>query len=258
MSSAVPTPKQVRLIPALDVTDLETVDRLAAAIGRHPAVYGFKVGFALGLTHGLGRVVAAIRRHSDRPVIYDHQKAATDIPDTGSLFAGTMKGAGVDEVILFPQAGPETLAAWIQALRERELKIIVGGLMTHPAYMASEGGFLADEGIERIYRLAVDAGVKAFVVPLTKPEAVEALVRAVPFPADAAFYSPGFGKQGGDPARFASIRTHHLIAGRSLLESRDPAFWVDRFAASFGIGTDTPSRERAAPADRVMTAGRNA
>jgi orotidine-5'-phosphate decarboxylase len=223
------TAKIVRLIPALDVTELEPVERVARSLGQHEMLYGFKIGFSLGLTFGLSRVVETIRRHSDRPIIYDHQKAATDIPDTGQLFARTLKNSGVNEVILFPQAGPETMRAWVQAMGEQGLKTIVGGLMTHKAYRVSEGGFLADEGIERIYRLAVEMRVKAFVVPLTKPDAVAQLQKAVPFPPDAEFYSPGFGKQGGDAGQFSSIRRHYLIAGRSLLEAADPAKWLEDF-----------------------------
>jgi orotidine-5'-phosphate decarboxylase len=219
-------PKIVRLIPALDVLDLDVVDRLAKAVGAHEMIYGFKVGFSLGLTHGLGRVVEVIRRHSGKPIIYDHQKAATDIPDTGRLFARTLRQAGINEAILFPQAGPATLDAWIDGLREESLKVIVGGLMTHKAYVKSEGGFLEDQGIETIYRTAVERGVRAFVVPLTKPAAVDHLVQAVPFPADSEFYSPGFGRQGGDPGRFARIRRHYLIVGRALLEAADPAVWL--------------------------------
>jgi len=218
--------KTFKLIPALDVLDLAVVERLAKAVGNNPMVYGFKLGFSLGLTHGLGAVVAAIRKHSNLPVIYDHQKAATDIPDTGRLFAQTMKQGGIDEVILFPQAGPVTLEAWIEAMRAENLKIIVGGLMTHKAYVSSEGGFLEDRAIETIYKTAVEKGVKAFVVPLTKPDAVDRIVKAVPFTADAEFYSPGYGRQGGDPSRFASISRHYLIVGRALLEAADPEAWL--------------------------------
>ena len=220
------TAKIFKLIPALDVLDLTVVESIAQAAGNNEMVYGFKVGFSLGLTHGLGRVVETIRKYSNLPIIYDHQKAATDIPDTGRLFAQTLRRAGIDEAILFPQAGPATLEAWIEALREEQLKIIVGGLMTHKAYVRSEGGFIEDRAIETIYSTAFERGVNAFVVPLTKPEAVDRIIQAVPFTTQTEFYSPGFGRQGGDPSRFASIGRHYLIVGRALLEAADPAAWI--------------------------------
>ncbi|MEW6709275.1 MAG: orotidine 5'-phosphate decarboxylase / HUMPS family protein [Candidatus Riflebacteria bacterium] len=223
--------KEFRFIPALDVLDLETVEKIAEKTGKSNLVYGYKLGFSLGLTYGLGRVVDLIRRHSEKPIIYDHQKAATDIPDTGALFARTMKNAGINEAILFPQAGPETLKAWIEALQNESLKVIVGGLMTHKAYVVSEGGFLEDKGIETIYRTAVEKAVSAFVVPLTKPDAVEKLVAAVNFPPQSEFYSPGFGSQGGDAGRFPGISRHYLIVGRALLSAADPMAWLEKAAA---------------------------
>ena len=218
---------EVRVIPALDVTDLDKVSSLVEAVGSHPGVYGFKVGFSLGLTHGLPAVVQRIRAASDKPVIYDHQKAATDIPDTGTLFARTLADAGIDEGILFPQAGPVTLAAWVDALRDAGLKVIVGGLMTHAAYQVSEGGFLRDDGILQIYRDAAARGVRSFVVPLTKPEAVQRIAAAVSGAGDVEFYAPGFGKQGGDPGDLGFLARLHLIIGRSLLSAEDPAAYID-------------------------------
>jgi len=217
----------VRIIPALDVSDLDRVSAIAETIGRHPGVYGFKVGFSLGLSHGLPAVVERIRAWSDKPVIYDHQKAATDIPDTGALFARTLADAGIDEGILFPQAGPATLAAWVDALQEAGLKVIVGGLMTHQAYQASEGGFLRDEGIMQIYRDAAARGVRSFVVPLTKPDAVRRIADEVSGAGDVEFYSPGYGKQGGDPAGLGFLARLNLIVGRSLLSAEDPAAYID-------------------------------
>ncbi|MFH1530774.1 MAG: orotidine 5'-phosphate decarboxylase / HUMPS family protein [Pseudomonadota bacterium] len=217
----------VRVIPALDVSDLDRVSAIAAAVGRHPGVYGFKVGFSLGLSHGLPVVVERIRAWSDKPVIYDHQKAGTDIPDTGGLFARTLADAGIDEGILFPQAGPATLAAWVDALQDAGLKVIVGGLMTHRAYQASEGGFLRDDGIMQIYRDAAARGVRSFVVPLTKPEAVRRIADEVDRAGDVEFYSPGYGSQGGDPGDLGFLARLNLIVGRSLLLAEDPAAYID-------------------------------
>lgn len=221
----------LRIIPALDVTDLDRVSTLAKALGNHDGVYGFKVGFSLGLTHGLPAVVARIREHSAKPVIYDHQKAATDIPDTGTLFAKTLAQAGIDEGILFPQAGPATLKAWVQALQDAGVKVIVGGLMTHPAYRVSEGGFLQDDGIDQIYRDAAGLGVQAFVVPLTKPDAVVHIAEDVASSRDVTFYSPGYGKQGGDLAKLGFLSRLNLIIGRSLLGAEDPKAFVDAILA---------------------------
>ena len=220
--------KTWRIIPALDISDLDRAATLAATVGGHPLVYGFKVGFSLGLTHGLPVVVARIKAVApDKPIIYDHQKAGTDIPATGELFAATLASAGIDQVILFPQAGPTTQAAWIDACMAHGLKVILGGAMTHHGYLATEGGYLRDDAPAQMYRNARQAGVGAFVVPLTRPELTRKLMDHAGLPADGEYYSPGYGKQGGDPAAFDFIHTHYLIIGRSLLEADDPYAYLD-------------------------------
>jgi len=211
-----------KLIPALDTDDLSRIEELVKQVDQHQLIYGYKLGFISGLTHGLPRVVQTIRQISQKPIIYDHQKAATDIPDMGKRFAQLMKNSGLDEVILFPQAGPATLEAWVKALQEQELRVIVGGIMTHPKYRLSEGGYLEDHAVLDIYERAAQLGVQRFVVPLTKPAAVKEIVNVLPDPAKAVFYSPGFGKQGGDPAQFDFLQTHYLIVGRALLGATDP------------------------------------
>jgi orotidine-5'-phosphate decarboxylase len=218
--------RTVKLIPALDTIDLDEAARIVRAVDGVDGVYGYKVGFSLGLTCGLPRVVEEIRKTSTKPVIYDHQKAGTDIPDTGALFARTLKLAGINEAIVFPHAGPETLAAWIAAVQAEGLKIIVGGIMTHPSYLASEGGFLIDDRILGAYQTAVRMGVKAFVVPMTKPQLVRAVVDRIGPSDEWEFYSPGLGKQGGSMAGFEFLRRHYVIVGRSLLAAPDPRAYL--------------------------------
>ena len=228
--------KTYRIIPALDVVDLDAALRLVCRVAGRPSVYGFKLGFSLGLGYGLPETVRRIREWTDKPLIYDHQKAATDIPDTGAMFGDVMKGAGIDEVILFPHTGPRTLEAWTRAMQERGLKTIVGAVMTHPAYLVSEGGFIADEAAVKIYRQAAGLGVEAFVTPLTKPELVARLAREVPFTAEQEFYSPGFGAQGGDPEKFPALKKHYVIVGRSLFAAEDPAKELTRVEEKLGMG----------------------
>lgn len=224
--------KSFSLVPSLDVVSLEETARVVEAVQGHPFVYGFKIGFSLGLAQGLPKTMEAIRKLTAKPVIYDHQKAATDIPATGALFARVLADAGIDEVILFPQAGPATLEAWAEAMMAKNLKTIVGVVMTHAKYLQGEGGYLADSSPVDIARRAKAAGVKAFVTPLTKPELVAKLAAETPFDANDEFYSPGLGAQGGDPKAFPALKTHRLIVGRSLLNAPDPAAYVEFLAAS--------------------------
>ena len=117
--------KEYRIIPALDVADLETALRLVCRTAGRASVYGYKLGFALGLAYGLPETVRRIREWTDKPLIYDHQKAATDIPDTGALFADVLKRAGIDEAILF-RSSKEVGADGIDALEGMPLSALTG------------------------------------------------------------------------------------------------------------------------------------
>jgi orotidine-5'-phosphate decarboxylase len=217
-----------KVIPALDVTDLDQLKNILEKIAGVELIYGYKVGFSLGLTYGLPKVVDLIKTISDKPVIYDHQKAATDIPDTGKLFAKVMKNSGLDEVILFPQAGPATLENWVKSIQDQQLRVIVGGIMTHPKFIESEGGFIRDEAVIEMYRMSHELGVESFVVPLTKPAETEKLYKEAGLNEQCVFYSPGYGKQGGNAADFSFLQSHYLIIGRSLLQADDPVIYLQK------------------------------
>lgn len=185
---------------------------------------GYKIGFALGLEYGLPYVVAQTKQYTSKPIIYDHQKAGTDIPDTGKTFARTMKRSGIDAVILFPQSGPETEKAWIDAAFEHDLGVIVGGLMTHQKYLRSEGGYIADEAILEIYLTAAALGVSDFVVPGNRLDDVRRIREALEDRGvSPTFYAPGFVVQGGsisDAAKVAGEKWHAIV-GRGIYEAAD-------------------------------------
>jgi orotidine-5'-phosphate decarboxylase len=212
------------IIPACDVETIEEFEELVKQTADVKGIGGYKVGFELGLGYGLPKVVEAARKHSDKPIIYDHQKAGTDIPDTGRNFAKVCKKAGIDTVIFFPQAGPETERAWIYHALDNGLKVIVGGRMTHSAYSVSEGGFITDDGAMEMYRIAARAGVGNFVVPGNKPDVIKQVKGLVESEGvSPVFYAPGFVAQGGkieDATKVAGERWHAIV-GRGIYQAKD-------------------------------------
>ncbi len=208
------------VIPACDVGSLKELERLVDATCQVEGIGAYKVGFGLALKYGLPTVCKTIRARTNLPIIYDHQKAATDIPHTSQLFADVCKEAGVDAVILFPQAGPETEKAWIDACKGRGLGVIVGGEMTHPGYKLSEGGWLDDASIDRIYVIARESGVRDFVVPGNKPERILHYKELL---GDCILYSPGLVAQGGEISESAKAAGDkwHAIVGRGIYGARD-------------------------------------
>jgi orotidine-5'-phosphate decarboxylase len=208
------------IIPSCDFSSIEKLKELVKETADVEGIGAYKIGFSLAVPYGVPKVVSVIREVTDLPIIYDHQKAGTDIPDMADAFMKAVKG--VDAVILFPQAGPETEKAWINASKKAGFGVIVGGEMTHKGYLVNDGGFIADDAPERIYELAASLGVKDFVVPGNKPEKIkdyrELLERFKPV-----FYSPGLVAQGGKLTESAKAAgsNWHAIVGRGIYEQKD-------------------------------------
>jgi orotidine-5'-phosphate decarboxylase len=161
------------VIVACDVKNVEDLKRLVESTYDIEGIGGYKVGAILTIRYGLPKLVEVVRKFTELPIIYDHQKAMTDIPDLGKDFTKVVKNAGANAMIGFPQSGPATQEAWIKACKDIGLEVIVGGEMTHPKYKRSEGGYIADEALDKIYFSAAKLGVNNFVIPGNKVERVK-------------------------------------------------------------------------------------
>jgi len=212
------------IIPACDVETLEELKKLVKETHDVKGIGGYKIGFVLALNYSLPIIVKTIRKFTKLPIIYDHQKAGTDIPEMGEKFAEVCKKSGVDSVILFPQAGPATEEFWIKACQKVGLSVIVGGEMTHPKFKRSEGGFISDEALDEIYLNAANHGVTNFVVPGNKIDRISHYKSLLePKVKDLTFFAPGFVTQGGEitEAAKAAGKSWHAIVGRAIYEAKD-------------------------------------
>ncbi|MCD4845167.1 MAG: orotidine 5'-phosphate decarboxylase [Methanosarcinales archaeon] len=228
------------IIPACDVKLLDDLEDLVKSTCNIKGIVGYKVGAILGLKYGLPAIVETISTYTNLPIIYDHQKFGTDIPDIcGGDMLEVLKEAGINIVIIFPQAGPDTLKAAIVGSIDPKLKDtvkgcykfglspIVGGEMTHNKYIESDGGYLTNEAPERMYLDAAKLGVEYFVVPGTKVEKMKKyrlmLSKASKNPK---FLFPGIGRdyQGGDIIEaFNAVKpfSSYAIVGRAIYAADD-------------------------------------
>ena len=71
------------IIPSCDVNSLQKLTKLVKSTCSVNGVGAYKVGFELVIPYGIDKVVATIRKYTKLPIIYDHQKAGTDIPEMG-------------------------------------------------------------------------------------------------------------------------------------------------------------------------------
>ncbi len=216
--------KDRSIIPACDVSTLEQLKSLVEDTHSVEGIGAYKIGFELVIPYGMKQVIEVIRSITDHPIIYDHQKAATDIPETGKKFVKACRISGCDSIIFFPQAGPITEEGWIKAAKEEDMHVIVGGEMTHPGYLESDNGFLKDDMPVRSYTIAANLGVNDFVVPGNKPERIReyrSMLEAMGI--SPIFYSPGLISQGGSITEGAKAagKSWHAIVGRGIYQAKD-------------------------------------
>ncbi|MDE1871266.1 MAG: orotidine 5'-phosphate decarboxylase [Candidatus Micrarchaeota archaeon] len=212
--------------------DVESMGRLKDILRQTSGIEGiggYKIDVTLAEQEGLRNIVRVAREITEKPLIYDAQKAATDIPDTQKGRVQMIERAGVSAIIGFPLTGPRTLAAFVNACEECGITPIIGGEMTHEKFKRSEGGYVADEALDEIYELGASKGVVNFVVPGNKVERIEHYYSMLkPMVAEVSkeapvFFSPGLIKQGGniEDALKVAGPNWHAIVGRGITGSKD-------------------------------------
>jgi len=222
MKNLIPLTKSI--IPACDVANKEEFEKIIIETCDIPGIGAYKVGLELTILFGLKILVEIARRHTDLPIIYDHQKGGTDIPDLGTKFAKSCAATGVDAVILFPFGGSVTEREWIKACQSEGLKTIVGGHMTQKNFLASEDGFIADNAPERIYEVAMESGIRDFVVPGNKQDLVVKYRRLFENEGiNFSLYAPGFIAQGGSITDCGKVagENWHAIVGTAIYKAQN-------------------------------------
>lgn len=213
------------LVVAMDVDGAWFYD-LVAALELVENIGAVKFGF-FQLNTGLESCVDLVRSSlGEIPIIYDHQKIGSGVTDAGAKFAKTLKRAGVGGVIIYPLTGPKIQEVWIQSLQDEGLVVLVGGVMTHSNFLVSEGGYLADEAVLRIYSQAIAQGVEHFVVPgnkLSWVAQIKTLLDQEVGPGKYALCGNGFLRQGGDLLRCMELVDHkiHAIIGSAIYQHRN-------------------------------------
>lgn len=201
---------------------------LMEQVGEVEGMGGVKIGFELGLGMGLRKAVDTVLETNDKlRVIYDHQKAGNDIPDTGMNFARTMRTARVDAAILFPFNGPVVEEKWVRELQERGVGVIVGAEMTHKKQRATEEGYILDTAFDHMFVQAIGLGVRNFVVPGNKKDRVEyykSLFDKEVGEGEYTLWSPGFVDQGGDVSETGQVagENWHSIVGGGIYRDENP------------------------------------
>jgi orotidine-5'-phosphate decarboxylase len=160
---------------------------------------GVKVGLEVGLGLGLDHAADAVKEaNSELEVTYDHQKAGNDIPATGANFARAMERAAE---------------------------------MTHDQIAASldgqSEGYVHPEAFRRMFALAIELGVRDFVVPGNKPDAVAGYREFFEHEigeGEFTLWAPGFVTQGGDVSETGAVAgpNFNAIVGSGIYKAENP------------------------------------
>jgi orotidine-5'-phosphate decarboxylase len=187
------------VIVACDVSTKEELYNLIEKTNDVEGIVGYKLGFMLGTGFGLRNIGPEIKSYTDKPIIYDHQKAGTDIPAMGENFGKLLGESQIDAGIIFPLAGPATQEGFIEGIINNGVIPISGGEMTHDKFLAKDGGYIRDDAPDEMYDLSLVNTIKDFVLPGNKPDAIRRYVDGPfrNFKNEIAIHSPGHGKQGG-------------------------------------------------------------
>ncbi len=209
-----------RIAVALDVPTLDEAEALATRLVGE--VGWFKVGLELFAAHGPA-AVAAIRQHG--PVFLDVK--LHDIPTTVERAARRIAGLGVDLVTVHAGGGAAMISAAVAGLGDagRVLAVTVLTSMSDTDLDAVNAP-PADEQVQALARLAVDAGAPGLVCAARHAPAVRAAVGP-----DVVLVTPGIRPRGaGDddhagaatPAAAVAGGADVIVVGRPITRADHP------------------------------------
>jgi orotidine-5'-phosphate decarboxylase len=160
----------------IDLGYLQNKSLIAAieATDSIPFVVGYKIGALPVLEAGLKDTFRNIRKISSKPLLYDHQKLGSDLPD---IYKGRMldliKSYGADGVFIFPLGGKEVLEAIINKCIDIELIPVVCGDLSYKGFFSEEGGYIDIDIQQRIYLDAASYGVSHFMMSCNRVDRIK-------------------------------------------------------------------------------------
>jgi orotidine-5'-phosphate decarboxylase len=209
------------IIPALDLPIGEAVELVKGLDSVEDKIAGYKISSLHALDCGLRAAVSELRVFTDLPIIYDHQKGATDIPAIAARQVELAADCGVNAFIGVPLgAGSKTLEGFVDACKDSDLLPIILLEMTHP----NANDYLKEGAAKDIFEKASELGVNYFVAPGNKPEKLREYRNWV---GDSYITSPGIGAQGGQAAEAVQAGTDYPIIGRAIYQAENPVAVIE-------------------------------
>ena len=160
---------RIYLVLYCNFSEISKLEEIVEATNDLEFVVGYKVGAELAISSRIKDIVATIKKYTNLPVIYDHQKFGSDDPKfSGGSFLETLKDAGVDGLVIFPHGGVGSLEAATKKCLGLDILPIIGGDMVHDGYTEEEGGYIDGAAPQKMYIDGANFGAKHFVIPCTR------------------------------------------------------------------------------------------
>jgi len=198
--------KRTRIILALDETDGAKALSIADSVA--DGIDAIKINWPLVLSAG-PEMITLLSERAD--VICDFKVA--DIPNTVTLITENAVKRGASAVIVHAFTGEDSLMAAVAASAGAEIYAVTE--MSHPG-----GKMFTAPHAEEMAELGMKCGIDGFIAPATRPDRIKAIREIAK---DKKILSPGVGTQGGSAADAIRAGADHVIVGRSIYASEDPA-----------------------------------
>jgi orotidine-5'-phosphate decarboxylase len=237
------------VILALDVIDQNPKRQLKKAksiLNRtSPNICGVKINRQLILSCGLDAVsrhIVKLSRKHHMPTIMDAK--INDVGHTNEFIASAYFRAGFDAVIASPFVGwREGLEPVFRLARRMKRGVILLVYMSHRDAKEGFGRTILEVGKKRaMFELFAERArqwhADGVIVGATYPEIIRKVRRIVG--QEIPILAPGVGAQGGSICEAMDSGADYLIAGRTIIDSKDPALAAKQIAME--TSTDLPLR----------------
>src|SRR3989344_2705267 len=218
--------KPPSIIVSLDMP-LQKASKLVRELERAEGkIAAYKVSYLQAMESGLRATAAELRLSTALPLIYDHQKGATDIPEIIEQQVKSAADSGIDSFIGVPQgAGRKSVESFVNACNKNKILPIVLIEMSHP----ESHSYLPSDSAWKIFQDAAKLGVEHIVAPGNKPERLKLIREWIKQSGKEIFISsPGIDTQGGSAKDAVSAGADYPIIGRQIANSADPAKEVEK------------------------------
>jgi hypothetical protein len=160
----------------IDINDPEksNIENIVTITKDLDYIAGYRLGTRPVVKNGLKDTANLIKKHTPKPLIYDHQKFGNEIPEicSGDIL-DDIKDSGIDGIVILPLAGKRVLESTVNKCKKINLLPIVCGDLSHQGYFSSEGGYIENDIQQRIYIDAANLGISHMIMSCNQVDRIK-------------------------------------------------------------------------------------